>query len=133
MAHFEFCAFMDDDFNTGGAIGKLYEFVTQLNKLADTYSDFQDAEVRRSRTFDNFKRGVMVLKELSQILGLFHEPAAKASDDKLVAGLVQLLIDLRTEARKAKNFALGDQIRQRLGQLGVTLEDRPGGTGWRLG
>jgi len=46
--------------------------------------------------------------------------------------LMQLFIDLRAEARKAKNFALADQIRQRLGQLGVTLEDRPGGTDWRM-
>ena len=46
---------------------------------------------------------------------------------------MQLLIDLRAEARKAKNFALGDQIRKRLGELGVTLEDRPGGTLWRRG
>ena len=46
---------------------------------------------------------------------------------------MQLLIDLRAEARKAKNFAVGDQIRKRLTELGVTLEDRPGGTGWRVG
>ena len=46
---------------------------------------------------------------------------------------MQLLIDLRNEARKAKNFALGDQIRKRLTELGVTLEDRPGSTGWRVG
>jgi cysteinyl-tRNA synthetase len=46
---------------------------------------------------------------------------------------MQLLLDLRAEARKAKNFAVADQIRQRLTQLGITLEDRPGGTGWRLG
>jgi cysteinyl-tRNA synthetase len=50
-----------------------------------------------------------------------------------MAGLMQIFIDMRAEARKAKNFALADQIRQRLGQLGITLEDRPGGTGWRLG
>ena len=76
-----------------------------------------------------------VLRELSQILGLFHEPvvAAKGGDDKLVGGLMQLLIDLRAEARKAKNFAVADQIRKRLTELGVTLEDRPGGTGWRVG
>jgi cysteinyl-tRNA synthetase len=48
---------------------------------------------------------------------------------------MQLLIDLRAEARKAKNFALGDQIRARLAakEIGITLEDRAGGTGWRLG
>jgi cysteinyl-tRNA synthetase len=44
-----------------------------------------------------------------------------------------LLIDLRQGARKARDYARADQIRQRLGQLGVTLEDRPGGTGWRVG
>ena len=46
---------------------------------------------------------------------------------------MQLLIELRGELRKAKSFALADQIRKRLGELGVTLEDRPGGTGWRVG
>jgi cysteinyl-tRNA synthetase len=78
---------------------------------------------------------VVVLRELGSILGIFREPSptSASENDKLVGGLMQLLIDLRAEARKAKNFALGDQIRQRLGQLGVTLEDRPGGTGWRNG
>ena len=76
----------------------------------------------------------MVLKELSQILGLFREPIATATggQDQLAVGLVQIFIDLRAEARKARNFALADQIRQRLGQLRITLEDRPGGTVWRL-
>ena len=76
-----------------------------------------------------------VLRELSQILGLFQTPPAKASagDDKILNGLMQLLIDLRAEARKSKNFAMADQIRKRLGEIGVTLEDRPGGTGWRVG
>ena len=56
-----------------------------------------------------------------------------AGDDKIVAGLMQLLLDLRAEARKSKNFAMADQIRKRLGELGITLEDRAGGTGWRIG
>jgi cysteinyl-tRNA synthetase len=129
-----FLALMDDDFNTGGAVGKLFELVTQLNRFADTHRDFSDDEARKGLPFTNFKRGVVVLRELSQILGLFHEPPATAgaANDQLVAGLIQLLIDLRQEARKAKNFAMSDSIRARLGQLGVTLEDRPGGTGWRL-
>ena len=48
--------------------------------------------------------------------------------------LMQELIRLRADARKAKNFAVADQIRKRLGELNVTLEDRPGGkTDWRVG
>jgi cysteinyl-tRNA synthetase len=47
--------------------------------------------------------------------------------------LMIIFIDRRAQARKGKNFALADQIRQRLAQLKITLEDRPGGTGWRLG
>jgi cysteinyl-tRNA synthetase len=126
-----FLADMDDDFNTGGAVGVLYELLTALNRFADA-RQLEGAKPDAAARLE-FQRGVVVLRELSQILGLFHQPpAAKAgADDALVGGLMQLLIDLRAEARKAKNFAVADQIRQRLGQLGVTLEDRPGGTGWR--
>ena len=82
---------------------------------------------------EDFKVATRVLRDLSQILGLFRVPITKlkGDDDALVNGLMQLLIDLRAEARRTKNFTLGDQIRKRLGELGVTLEDRPGGTIWR--
>ncbi|MCC6416746.1 MAG: cysteine--tRNA ligase [Gemmataceae bacterium] len=124
---------MDDDFNTGGAVGVLYELLTALNRFADTRQ--LEGGKPAAQDVRSFERGVIVLRELSQILGLFAEApkAAPGGDDQLVGGLVQLLIDLRAEARKAKNFALGDQVRQRLGQLGITLEDRPGGTLWRRG
>jgi cysteinyl-tRNA synthetase len=123
---------MDDDFNTGGAVGVLYELLTALNRFADTR---HLEELPPADAVNDFQGGVVVLRELSQILGLFRETpkTAKAGDDQLANGLMQLLIDLRTELRKAKNFALADLIRKRLGELGVTLEDRPGGTGWRVG
>jgi cysteinyl-tRNA synthetase len=122
---------MDDDFNTGGAVGVLYEMLNKLNRFADDKKLEEAAAKTQAKA--EFTEGVRVLKEMSQILGIFQEPvvAAKGGDDQLVGGLMQLLIDLRTEARKAKNFALGDQIRKRLTELGVTLEDRPGGTEWR--
>jgi cysteinyl-tRNA synthetase len=124
---------MDDDFNTGGAIGVLYELLTTLNRFADNRR-LEEHKADRA-TFSDFQRGVVVLKELAQILGIFREPVptAGSSQDQLVAGLVQIFLDLRAEARKAKNFALGDQIRQRLAQVGIILEDRPGGTVWRVG
>ncbi len=124
---------MDSDFNTGGAIGVLFELLKLLNRFADTKQ--LEAGNGAAADLKALERGVLVLKELSQILGLFLAPpqGEQAGQDQLVQGLMQLLIDLRTEARKAKNFALGDQIRKRLADLKVTLEDRPGGTGWRIG
>src|SRR5262245_51797108 len=127
-----FLEHMDDDFNTGGAVGVLFELLTSLNRFADQ----RGLETGKATPDDlaAFERATMLLKEFSQILGIFGEPpaAASAGQDQLVAGLMQLLIDLRAEARKAKNFALGDQIRNRLGQTGVKLEDLPGGTIWRV-
>jgi cysteinyl-tRNA synthetase len=129
----QFLDHMDDDFNTGGAIGVLFDLLTTLNRFADARQ--LEAGKPDAVAVADFRRGVVVLRELSQILGLFHEtPAtAKSDDDELVSGLMQLLLDLRADARKTKNFAVADQIRKRLTELNVTLEDRPGGTGWRRG
>jgi cysteinyl-tRNA synthetase len=123
---------MDDDFNTGGAIGELFELLTALNRFADTQQ--MESGKAGAAALAEFTEGVVVLKELSQILGIFEKQSAPAAagSNQLADGLMQLLIDLRAEARKGKNFALADQIRKRLGQLGVTLEDRPSGTGWRV-
>jgi cysteinyl-tRNA synthetase len=118
---------MDDDFNTGGAVGALFELLTELNKFADARKLEKDPPAE-------FLAGVATLRELGTILGLFWAPVAARADDALVGGLMKLLIDLRAEARAAKNFAVADQIRKRLTELNVTLEDRPGGaTDWRVG
>jgi len=123
---------MDDDFNTGGAIGILYDLLTALNRFADS-KKLEDGQPD-SASLADFRQGAIVLKELSQILGIFCEPAAppNETDNQLLSNLMQLFIELRADARKNKNFALADQIRQRLSQFGITLEDRPGGTGWRV-
>jgi cysteinyl-tRNA synthetase len=124
---------MSDDFNTGGAIGALYELLTALNRFADARQ--LEGPGRTEQAATEFERGVVALRELSQILGLFHQPpeGVGAGGDELANDLMQLIIDLRAEARKSKNYAMADQIRQRLGQMGITLEDRAGGTGWRRG
>ena len=77
---------------------------------------------------------MVVLKELTRILGLFLRPApkARAEGDRLTGPLLDLLVQLRTQVRKEKNFALADEIRKRLAALGVVLEDRPDGTAWRI-
>jgi cysteinyl-tRNA synthetase len=142
-----FFEYMDDDFNTGGATGILFELVGVLNHFADRrgLERPSDAEDLSKGTF---VAGVAVLRELSSILGLFWQPPEEkklGGDDALTAGLMQLLIDLRGNLRneakaaakdnplKSALFAQTDLIRARLAELGVTLEDRPGGTTWRVG
>jgi cysteinyl-tRNA synthetase len=154
-----FIEHMEDDFNTGGAAGVLYELLNRLNRFAD------ERKLEAGATEQDcagFTRGALVLRELSQILGLFREPPSSGTEDpQLLASLVGLtaevrarlpevpvgaanpgsvkeaveaLIAARAAARKAKQFAVGDEIRKRLKELNVTLEDRPGGkTDWRIG
>jgi cysteinyl-tRNA synthetase len=119
---------MDDDFNTGGAIGELYEMVHALNRFAN------DLTPQSGSALDEYKAGMVVLKELTQLLGLFREAPAKpeTNQDRLTAPLLDLLVNLRTQVRKEKNFALADEIRNKLSALGVTLEDRADGTSWRI-
>jgi len=120
---------MDDDFNTGGALGELFEIVHTLNRMAGGLGKNSAPE-----SLAEYRSGMVVLKELSQILGLFSKPPARpqAGGDTLTGPLLELLIDLRARLRKEKNFALADEIRNRLTGLGVTLEDRPDGTRWRI-
>jgi cysteinyl-tRNA synthetase len=71
------------------------------------------------------------IKELAGILGLFRQPPVEAvGGDELVSKLMPLVIDLRAAARKNKNFAIADKIRDALGPLDIVLEDRSGGTDW---
>ena len=127
----QFLDAMDDDFNTGGAIGELFEIVHTLNRFANQLAT--PGARGSSGEIAEYRAGMVVLKELSQILGLFGrlETAFKPSVDTLTAPLLGLLIDLRARLRKEKNFALADEIRKRLTEMGVTLEDRPDGTRWR--
>ncbi len=128
----QFLDAMDDDFNTGGAIGELFEVVHALNRFANQLT--ADPGTEPASRLDEYRAGMVVLKELSQILGLFARPpvVVQPSGDALTAPLVGLLIDLRARLRKEKNFALADDIRNRLSELGITLEDRPDGTRWRI-
>ncbi|MGI9458214.1 MAG: cysteine--tRNA ligase [Aeoliella sp.] len=127
----KFLAAMDDDFNTGGAIGELFELVRALNKYCD------DAELelpaKRSGKVEPFVHGVQSLKELSRVLGIFGQPPTEAGGDELLGQVMQLVIDLRAEARAAKNFATADAIRDGLAPTGIVLEDRAGGTEWTGG
>ena len=124
-----FLGAMDDDFNTGGGIGALFDLVRRLNKFVD---DEKLEESPESSAVDTLKRGTVALRELAAALGLFRKPPqeAAAADDQLTGKLMELLIEVRADARKAKDFAMADKIRNSLTEIGVTLEDRPTGTEW---
>jgi cysteinyl-tRNA synthetase len=145
-AYLGFMLYMDDDFNTGGAIGFLNKLLTDLNRFVDDHNLEKHCP---NEVVPQLRYRATILRELGQILGLFWTPPTQAKlggDDTLVAGLMQLLIDLRNNLRaEAKKIAAKDDptkkalfeqtdvIRKRLGELGVVLEDRPGGTTWRKG
>jgi cysteinyl-tRNA synthetase len=149
----KFIEHMNDDFNTGGAVGVLFELLSGLNQFVDSRQLEKDDPDAGNLSIGPFKYATLALRELSSVLGLFRAPIEKsgtnhdlASRLKTLAGeigvtspgetvdkLMPQFIQARAEARKAKNFALADQIRKRLGELKVTLEDRPGGkTDWRV-
>jgi cysteinyl-tRNA synthetase len=124
---------MDDDFNTGGAISELFELVRALNKFADQ-QQLEDSAARSPAALASFQRGVVTLRELTAVLGLFRTaPTSKTGGEgELVNQLMGLVVELRADARKRKDFATADRIRQVLGELGIALEDRKDGTIWRL-
>lgn len=130
----KFLESMDDDFNTGGAIGVLFELVSALNRFADQ-GNLEEKSKANPAALADLKAGAQILKELAATLGLFMRPVAEKQEpsDELVGQLMSLVIEIRAEARKTKNFPLADKIRQSLASFGITLEDRQGGTEWTRG
>ena len=142
----KFEQFLDDDFNTGGAVGLLFELVTALNKLADD-GKLEDPAQAKPADRQEFAEGVGLVRAVTGILGLeLGAPKVElGGGDELVKGLMQLILDLRANLRaeakgaakdnplKKALFDQTDLIRKRLGELNVTLEDRPAGTTWRVG
>ena len=121
---------MDDDFNTSSAIATMHELAAATNayidteKLESTKTEHGPAAVAAA---------VATIKKLGKTLGLFQKLAAPAAAgvDDFAPKLMDLVIHLRKELRAAKNFALADDLRNKLTAIGVTLEDRPDGTIWR--
>ena len=127
-----FLAAMDDDFNTGGALGELFEIVRALNRFTDAQK--LESPGHSVESVEALRAATVVLKELTQLFGLFRAAPAEAvgGQDALTGPLIDLLVSLRTQVRKEKNFGLADQIRKQLAGLGVVLEDRPDGTLWKI-
>ncbi|MDF1840815.1 MAG: cysteine--tRNA ligase [Rubripirellula sp.] len=129
----KFLAAMDDDFNSGAAISVLFDSIRLLNRHIDAHSLASGADPEQSEVKSLIKSAT-VIRELSNVLGLFIKPPATAGGDDqdtaMLDQVVHLLIDLRKEARERKDYATGDAIRDRLSDLGIALLDKKEGTSW---
>jgi len=111
-AHKErFIQSMDDDLNTADAISAIFELVADINR---------DVAGGASKAFA--KEAFTLLDELTGVLGLLRQEKKEEIDDEL-----QKLIDERAAARKAKDWATADRIRDELAARGITLKDTPQG------
>ena len=114
-----FEAAMDDDFNTAGGLAALFDLVRAINIARDAGLGGQP-----------FTAAQDAFRSLAAVLGLrLQAPQAQGVD---IAPFVELLLSIRMELRKAKQWALADKIRVDLKALGVTVEDSPAGSTWRL-
>jgi cysteinyl-tRNA synthetase len=110
---------MDDDFNTAGALAALFELIKAINTARDNGAT--DTQLLPAQN---------MLRTLTGVLGLrLQDKKGSADADPFIS----LLIELRSESRKQKLWAMSDLIRDRLKELGVTIEDSKEGTTWRWG
>ncbi|WP_328185680.1 cysteine--tRNA ligase [Marinobacter sp. OP 3.4] len=116
---------MDDDFNTAGAISVLHGVAGDLN------------QARRDGDEDRIRELAAVLVRLGGVLGLLQQdPEAffqAGVPDDLSAEQIEAMIEARANARKEKNFAEADRIRDELQEKGIILDDSREGTSWRRG
>ncbi|MGB9867454.1 MAG: cysteine--tRNA ligase [Bacillota bacterium] len=120
----QFEASMEDDFNTAGAIAALFDLTRTVNACQD-WLGAHPAEA--TLYLDSFMK-------LVSVLGIAEDPRhrqATPSETRIVEELLSLLIEVRQRAREKKDWPTADYIRDRLGELGIQLEDGPTGTRWK--
>lgn len=128
-----FTHIMDDDLNTAGAVGLIFEKVKEMNRLMDSIDSRPDERITGLLKNDRHH-----LFKAARVLGLLDEHpenffrklshSAKGID----ADEIERMIEGRTKARAEKDWAKADVIRERLQTMGVVLEDGPQGTRWRF-
>lgn len=118
---------MDDDFNTSGAIGAIFELITAVNKfIAQNENLSEQGKIVLGRA-----RSAII--KLCQVLGLELIKENLPSEDKtLLEGLINLLIQIRQNARQKKDWETGDMVRDGLAKLKIKLEDTRDGTIWKM-
>jgi len=107
---------MDDDFNTPQGFAVIFDFIKDVNRTI--------AENEKINVEFFFKVKSFFEKTAEGIFGILNfSDLSKISDGKLEGDLIELLIQLRTDAKKEKNYTLADKIRNELHKLGIVLED----------
>ena len=124
MANFD--AAMEDDFNTALAISYLFALAKELN--------IYHAAVMKNSGLHNselFQEAQGIYMDMANVIGILEQEEEAAEDDNLASDLMELIIEIRQQARQEKNWAVADRIRARLGELGIVLEDSPQGVKWK--
>jgi cysteinyl-tRNA synthetase len=121
----EFDEFMDDDFSTAKVMANMFELVPVINSMRDKTIP---VSALSKETFELLQKQMKVYIE--DILGL--KSVTEADNEKL-KGVMDLLIDIRKEAKSKKDFATSDKIRNQLTKLGISLKDeKEGGMSWNI-
>ena len=110
----QFITAMDDDMNTADAIAAVFELVRDINTVIAAGANKATLELA-AKAFD----------ELTDVLGIVYNRSKASLDDE-----VEELIAQRAQARKDKNWALADEIRDKIKAMGIVLEDTPQGVKW---
>ncbi len=114
----EFIANMDDDFNSAGALGSIFELVREINTMRDMGASQAQLDPAQNQ-----------IREFADVFGLVLEDE-KSDSGQSADVFIQMLVDLRFELKKQKNWPLADQIRKDLGEQGITIEDSKEGSLW---
>ncbi len=118
---------MNDDFNTGLATGALFDLARSIN----TYSAIIDTGVTVDAAAVN--KAYEALKIITDVLGILEK---EWNDDNAVSdgdyqALMDVILSVRQEARKNKFYQVSDSIRDKLGAIGIIIEDTPTGVRWK--
>lgn len=121
----EFFEAMDDDFNTALAISHMFTLSKEINiYYQDVVSGNVEADAQQIRQVRD------IYMEMAEIIGILEADSAD-SNDGLADKLMEIIIGIRQEARKTKNWAVADKIRDELKEAGIILEDTPQGVRWK--
>ena len=119
----DFINAMDEDFNTPKAIAAIFQMSKKINKFLDEHK--QVSTKTMEKTYE-------VFLDIGKTLGLYQKEKTKDVGDKVVDNLIQLLFDLREELRKKGDYNLSDEIRTRMKESGLVIEDTTDGPKWKL-